>query len=105
MGFLVVFVFGVFSKCVMGFEHFNVTKLRFEYLYGVSAAPATDAHVVDLTLIQGAAAKGAGTLFLSLTQKPAMFFFFFKELIYSCLVCILVSAWASPALSQNFTQI
>ncbi|KAH7867245.1 hypothetical protein Vadar_030875 [Vaccinium darrowii] len=59
MGFLVVFVSGVFSKCVMGFEHFNVTKLRFEYFYGVSAAPATDAHVVDLTLIQGAAAKGA----------------------------------------------
>lgn len=59
MSFLVVIVFGVFSKCVMGFEHFNVTGLRFEYLYGVSAAPATDAHVVDLTLIQGAAAKGA----------------------------------------------
>ncbi|KAI8555319.1 hypothetical protein RHMOL_Rhmol05G0165500 [Rhododendron molle] len=60
LGLWVVFVLGVFSKCIVGFEHFNVTELRFESLYGVSAASAaSNPLVVDLTLIQGAAAQGA----------------------------------------------
>uniref|UniRef100_A0A5B7A8B6 Pectin acetylesterase n=1 Tax=Davidia involucrata TaxID=16924 RepID=A0A5B7A8B6_DAVIN len=51
----------VFSKWVDGFEHeyFNTTKLSFfESFYGVSAA-SSNPLLVGLTLIQGAAAKGA----------------------------------------------
>ncbi|XP_058214130.1 pectin acetylesterase 12-like isoform X1 [Rhododendron vialii] len=61
LGLWVVFVLGVFSKCIVGFEHFNLTELRFESLHGgVSAASAaSNPLVVDLTLIQGAAAQGA----------------------------------------------
>ncbi|KAG5548868.1 hypothetical protein RHGRI_014282 [Rhododendron griersonianum] len=60
LGLWVIFVLGVFSKCIVGFEHFNLTELRFESLYGVSAASAaSNPLVVDLTLIQGAAAQGA----------------------------------------------
>ncbi|KAE9445778.1 hypothetical protein C3L33_22324, partial [Rhododendron williamsianum] len=60
LGLWVVFVLGVFSKCIVGFEHFNLTELRFESLYGVSAASAaSNPLVVDLTLIQGAADQGA----------------------------------------------
>lgn len=80
LGLWVVFVLGVFSKCIVGFEHFNLTELRFESLYGVSAA--SNPLVVDLTLIQGAADQGAGTLFLSL--KLAMFSLFLFDTFFLC---------------------
>ncbi|PSS08445.1 Pectin acetylesterase [Actinidia chinensis var. chinensis] len=56
MGLCVVFVFAFLGKCVNGFEHFNLTELQFESFYGVSDANPLK---VGLTLIQGAAAKGA----------------------------------------------
>lgn len=83
LGLWVIFVLGVFSKCIVGFEHFNLTELRFESLYGVSAASAaSNPLVVDLTLIQGAAAQGAGTFFLSL--KLAMFSLFLFDTFFLC---------------------
>ncbi|CAL5339933.1 unnamed protein product [Camellia sinensis] len=38
MGLWVLFVVGFVSKCVDGFEYFNLTELRFESFYGVSAS-------------------------------------------------------------------
>ncbi|KAL6964560.1 Pectin acetylesterase 12 [Sarracenia purpurea var. burkii] len=56
----VVFVVWYAGKCVDGFEYFNLTELSFESLYGVSDASSTASPLlVGLTLIQGAAAKGA----------------------------------------------
>ena len=65
---LVVFAAVFLGKWVDGSsEYFNLTEeLPFESLNGVSAVPAaSDILMVDLTLIPGAAAKGAGTLSLS----------------------------------------
>ncbi|CAL5380218.1 unnamed protein product [Camellia sinensis] len=62
MGLWVVFVvvgFGFASKCVDGFEYFNVTEPPLESIYGISASAAGYPLMVGLTLIQGAAAKGA----------------------------------------------
>ncbi|XP_028101159.1 pectin acetylesterase 10-like [Camellia sinensis] len=59
MGLWVLFVVGFVSKCVDGFEYFNLTELRFESFYGVSASDGNNRLTVGLTLIQGAAAKGA----------------------------------------------
>ncbi|CAL5329964.1 unnamed protein product [Camellia sinensis] len=62
MGLWVVFVvvgFGFVSKCVDGFEYFNVTEPPLESIYGISASAAGYPLMVGLTLIQGAAAKGA----------------------------------------------
>ncbi|CAL5399224.1 unnamed protein product [Camellia sinensis] len=59
MGLWVLFVVGFVSKCVDGFEYFNLTELRFESFYGVSASDGNNPLTVGLTLIQGAAAKGA----------------------------------------------
>ncbi|GFY94346.1 pectinacetylesterase family protein [Actinidia rufa] len=56
MGLWVVFVFAFLGKCVSGFENFNLTELQFESFYGV---PDANPLMVGLTLIQGAAAKGA----------------------------------------------
>ncbi|XP_057494373.1 pectin acetylesterase 10-like [Actinidia eriantha] len=56
MGLWVVFVVAFLGKCVNGFEHFNLTELQFESFYGVYDANPLK---VGLTLIQGAAAKGA----------------------------------------------
>ncbi|XP_057500970.1 pectin acetylesterase 10-like [Actinidia eriantha] len=56
MGLWVVFVFAFLGKCVNGFENFNLTELQFESFYGV---PDANPLMVGLTLIQGAAAKGA----------------------------------------------
>ncbi|GMP63630.1 hypothetical protein CsSME_00025243 [Camellia sinensis var. sinensis] len=59
MGLWVLFVVGFVSKCVYGFEYFNLTELRFESFYGVSASDGNNPLTVGVTLIQGAAAKGA----------------------------------------------
>ncbi|KAF8401199.1 hypothetical protein HHK36_012130 [Tetracentron sinense] len=60
----VLWVFGfigfVLSRWVDGFEDLNVTAVSYVERYGVSRYPLT----VGLTLIQGAAAKGAGKSFL-----------------------------------------
>lgn len=76
MGFWVVILFGIVSSKwgVESFEFdevFRKNRTRFSFLesisyldtiYGVSAAaPPANALMVGLTLIQGAAAKGAGT--------------------------------------------
>lgn len=59
MSIRVVFVFVIIGKCLVnGFEHFNQTELLIESLYTVSAA-APNAHMVPITIIKGAAAKGA----------------------------------------------
>lgn len=71
LGVVTAIVGIVFSKWVFGFEFednrswihglddLNVTALSFPDSYGVSAASTP--MMVGLTLIQGAAAKGAGT--------------------------------------------
>lgn len=67
---VVVFVIGFVSKFADGFEYFNLTELPFEAFYGISAASATaysNPLLVGLTLVQGAASRGAGTLSLSLS--------------------------------------
>ncbi|GMP63625.1 hypothetical protein CsSME_00025242 [Camellia sinensis var. sinensis] len=97
MGLWVLFVVGFVSKCVDGFEYFNLTELRFESFYGVSASDGNNPLTVGLTLIQGAAAKGAGTLSLSLSLYiyiyicflfPKMIFFFFFLLLDLYVYCI-----------------
>ncbi|KAI8531841.1 hypothetical protein RHMOL_Rhmol11G0167200 [Rhododendron molle] len=56
----VLFVVGFVSKCADGFEYFNLTDLQFESFYGVSAAAAAPRPLlVGLTLVQGAASRGA----------------------------------------------
>ncbi|THF96225.1 hypothetical protein TEA_002172 [Camellia sinensis var. sinensis] len=52
MGLWVLFVVGFVSKCVDGFEYFNLTELRFESFYGVSASDGNNRLTVGLTLIQ-----------------------------------------------------
>ena len=73
LGVVVVIVGIVLCKWVYGFEfeengswvhgldELNVTELSFSDSYGVSAAASP--MMVGLTLIQGAAAKGAGIFF------------------------------------------
>lgn len=75
LGVVVAIVGLVFSKWVYGFEFegngswvhglddLNVTEVSFSDSYGVSSATTTTPILVGLTLIQGADAKGAGTLF------------------------------------------
>ena len=67
MGLWVLFIYGFASKCVDGFEYLNLTELPFESFHGVSAVSAYNPVIVGLTLIQGAADKGAGALSLSLS--------------------------------------
>ncbi|KAH7834838.1 hypothetical protein Vadar_020172 [Vaccinium darrowii] len=59
---VVVFVNGFVSKFADGFEYFNLTELPFEAFYGISAASAaaySNPLLVGLTLVQGAASRGA----------------------------------------------
>ncbi|PSS18984.1 Pectin acetylesterase [Actinidia chinensis var. chinensis] len=59
MGLWVLFIYGFASKCVDGFEYLNLTELPFDSFHGVSAVSAYNPLIVGLTLIQGAASKGA----------------------------------------------
>ena len=65
----------VFGKWVDGFVEFSLNETEISLLegYGVSKA-GYNPLMVGLTLIQGANAKGAGTLLFSFLQNLALFF-------------------------------
>lgn len=55
----VVFVLGLIGECIVsGYEHFNQTEFQIESLNRVFSGAPT-AHMVPITLIQGASSKGA----------------------------------------------